>query len=211
MRQLPRLHVITDECLQSTHGHLALARMAYAGGPCAVQLREKRPIATRALLALVEAARRDDRVLIVNDRADVAAAAGVGVHLGADDLPILAARRIVGPDAIVGATASSLAAVRAVEGADYVGVGPVFGTKSKPGRETALGLEALGKIVAASPVPVIAIGGITVDRVADVLATGAYGVAVLSAIVCADDPTAATAAFLEAIASSPGDSGDRRG
>ncbi|MEQ8276816.1 MAG: thiamine phosphate synthase [Deltaproteobacteria bacterium] len=199
MRKLPRLHVITDEVLQTQFDHVTLARLAFEGGAGAVQLREKRPRSTRALIEIAVAARRDDRVVIIDDRTDVAAAAGVGVHVGAEDLPVSVARRLLGPDAIVGFSTRTVEGARAVTDVDYIGVGPVYGTRSKPGLTTPLGLEMLARIVRVSPVPVIAIGGITAEHVPEVLATGAYGVAAISAIVCAQDPAAATAKFVEAI------------
>lgn len=200
MRHIPRLHVITDEVLQTRYDHATLARLAFAGGADAVQIREKRPRPARELIAIAEAARSDGHV-IVDDRADVAFAAGVGVHVGAEDVPPAVARRIVGPDVLVGFSTRTVDGVRAVPpGVDYVGVGPVYGTRSKPGLTTPLGLERLAAIVAASPVPVIAIGGITADRVAEVIAAGVHGVAAISAIVCAADPAEEAARFAAAIA-----------
>ncbi len=198
MRQLPRLHVITDEVLQTHFDHVTLARLAFEGGADAVQLREKRPRPARELIAMAEGACRHG-LTIVDDRVDVAFAAGVGVHVGAEDVPPDVARRILGPDAIVGFSTRTVEGVRAVRDVDYVGVGPVYGTRSKPGLTTPLGLDRLAAIVAASPVPVIAIGGITAERVGEVMAAGAYGVAAISAIVCAPDPAAETARFVRAI------------
>lgn len=199
--KVPRLHVITDEVLQSRFDHAALAEMAFAGGAGVVQLREKRARTTRTL---VETARSmSGGTLIVNDRADVAAAVGAGVHVGDDDLPPALARRIVGPDVLVGASASTPELLRSIgPEVDYVGVGPVFGTSSKGDAGDRLGLDGLRALLAAANVPVIAIGGITIQNAASVLATGVHGIAVLSAIVCADDPRAATAAFAEIVGAS---------
>ncbi len=131
------------------------------------------------------------RLSIVNDRVDVALAAGAdGTHLGADDLPVAAVRRIAGPDHLIGGTARD--PVRAAElvaaGADYLGVGPAFATSTKDGLPDPLGPAGVGAVAAAVDVPVIAIGGVTVDRVPALLAAGAHGVAVVAAVSDAADP-----------------------
>lgn len=203
---LGRLHVITDTVLQDRLSHVDLARLAAAGGADAVQLREKRPWTTRALVEAAVAIRRalegTPAILVVDDRVDVAAAAGArAVHLGRDDLDVRTARRLLGPDALIGGTANSLAeALRvAATDVDYLGVGPVFGTRSKANPAPPLGLDGLGAIVAAAGKPVLAVGSVTPGRVAEVLGAGAHGVAVISAVVCAPDPAAATRAFRDAI------------
>ena len=203
---LGRLHVITDAVLQTRYSHVELARLAAAGGADAVQFREKRPLATRALVETAEAMHRilegADTSLVVDDRVDVARAAGVpAVHLGRDDLDVATARAILGVDALIGGTANSLAEALQVAATDvdYLGVGPVFGTRSKANPAPPLGLEGLRAIVEAVPKPVVAIGNITADRVQSVLDTGAYGVAVLSAVVCQADPAGAARAFRDAI------------
>ena len=203
MTSIGRLHVITDEQLQSRYSHAQLAAFAAAGGADVVQFREKRPRTTRELIetaCAIQAAIGDaPTALLIDDRVDVAAAVSTAtnaaVHLGRDDLPPDIARRILGPDAIIGGTANSLDEAQrvAAQPVDYLGVGPVFGTTSKGDRAAPmLGLDALREIVQAVDKPVIAIGSITADNVASVLETGAHGVAVLSAVVCADDPQAAT-------------------
>ena len=203
MTSIGRLHVITDEQLQSRYSHAQLAAFAAAGGADVVQFREKRPRTTRELIetaCAIQAAIGDaPTALLIDDRVDVAAAVSTAtnaaVHLGRDDLPPDIARRILGPDAIIGGTANSLDEAQrvAAQPVDYLGVGPVFGTTSKGDRAAPmLGLDALREIVQAVDKPVIAIGSITADNVASVLETGAHGVAVLSTVVCADDPQAAT-------------------
>lgn len=196
---MPRFHVLTDETIQSRWSHADIARFAVAGGAEAVQFREKRARTTRELvetaIALREICEPAGAVLIVNDRVDVAAEADAhGVHLGRDDLRPAVARRLLGPRAIIGRTANCYAEAAAVwhEPIDYLGVGPVFGTATKAKPAPPLGLDALAAICRDSPVPVIAIGSITPDRIADVIAAGAYGIAVVSAVVCADDVMAAT-------------------
>lgn len=210
MTTIGRLHVITDEQLQSRYSHAQLAAFAAAGGADVVQFREKRPRTTRELIetaCAIQAAIGDaPTALLIDDRVDVAAAANTAmnaaVHLGRDDLPPDIARRLLGPDAIIGGTANALQEAQrvAAQPVDYLGVGPVFGTTSKGDRAAPmLGLDALREIVLAVDKPVIAIGSITADNVASVLETGAHGVAVLSAVVCADDPQAATERIRAAI------------
>jgi thiamine-phosphate pyrophosphorylase len=133
----------------------------------------------------------------------MAVAAGAdGVHVGAMDLPVDAARRVVGSDLVVGATVRDpAAALRAVElGADYLGVGPTYASSTKDGLPEPLGPPGIAAVAAAVAVPVVAIAGITVDRVPEVLAAGAWGVAVIGAVSRAADPVAATRALLEAVA-----------
>lgn len=203
---LPRLHILTDETVQSRWSHLDIARYAAAGGADAVQYREKRLRTTRELVETARAIRElcEARgiALIVDDRADVALAAGAhGVHLGRDDLDSDTARRILGPGALIGRTANSYEEAAAVWGGpiDYLGVGPVFGTSTKANPAPALGLEALARICREAPVPVIAIGSITPERIPEVIAAGAHGVAVVSAVVCADDPAEAVRACRRAL------------
>ncbi len=203
-----RLHVITDEVLQTRFTHVELAAAAAAGGADVVQYREKRPVSTREMIAVARAMQdaicSHETCVLIDDRVDVAAAVGAtAVHLGRDDLPPAAARLLLGPDALIGGTANSVA--EAIEVArqpvDYLGVGPVFGTTSKGERAAPmLGLERFAEICAAVDKPVIGIGSITVERAAAVLSAGAYGVAVLSAVVCQDDPQAACQAFADEIA-----------
>lgn len=196
---IPRLQVITDEVLQTRYSHGDLARLALAGGADAVQYREKRPLTTRALIqvasAMLDACRAAGACLIVDDRADVARSVGAdAVHLGAHDLDVPTARAILGPEAIIGGTANSYEEARTVwdSGVDYLGVGPIYGTQSKANPAPVMGLHVLARICADSPVPVVAIGSITAERIPEVIAAGAHGVAVLSAVLLADDPQAAT-------------------
>jgi len=201
-----RLHVITDEVLQTRLSHAEVAKLALSGGADVIQYREKRALKTRELIAaagaVAAACREAGAICIVDDRVDVSASVGAnGVHLGRDDLDVSTARLLLGNPYLIGGTANSLDEARAVwrTPVDYIGVGPIFGTNSKANPAPELGLDALRAIAAESPVPVIAIGNITVDRVADVLATGAYGIAVLSGITCAPDPEAAARLYAAAI------------
>jgi thiamine-phosphate diphosphorylase len=200
-----RLMVIVGGPSRRGRGAEEAAREAAAGGARLFQLREK-GLERRALLGLAERVagicRGAGALLIVNDFADVAVAAGAdGVHGGETDLPPEAARRVVGPARLVGASAHGAEAARraAAAGADYVGVGTIFGSPTKPllaARGPAVLREALPAL---GGVPAFAIGGITRERLPLVLATGVHGVAVASAIVDADDIAAETAAFLAAL------------
>lgn len=217
-REIGRLHVITDEVLQTRYSHQELAGLAAAGGADAIQLREKRQHTTAELMQVASRIAEDcsstGALFVVDDYVDVAAAVGApAVHLGRNDLPVAVARRILGEDAIIGGTANSLEeAVRVAAGpVDYLGVGPIFGTKSKANPAPVMGLDTLRLIVEACPVPIIAIGSITPESVPDVLATGAHGVAVLSGIVCQPDPTEATRRYRSIIdASLDGNKGQTR-
>ncbi|MCY4144273.1 MAG: thiamine phosphate synthase [Gammaproteobacteria bacterium] len=200
----PLLHVITDETVQTRFTHSELTRHISTNGADYVQYREKRAVPT------VELCRVADEIhdlcgvsghskLVVNDRVDVAYAVGAAaIHLGRLDLPVFYAREILGSAARIGATANSLKEAEEVwhESIDYLGVGPVYGTSSKSNPAAELGLENLSRICATSPDPVIAIGNIQLHNVAEVIEAGAAGVAILSAIVCSDDPGQRTAEFV---------------
>jgi thiamine-phosphate pyrophosphorylase len=191
-----RLHVLTGESEATGRSHLALAELAARAGADVVQFREKRGWATAELVAcareIAACVREHGARCLVNDRPDVAAAAGAdGVHLGRADPPPGEARRLLGRAAWIGRTVNGIDEARACAGAcdvDYYGVGPVFGTASKAGAAPPLGLAGLGRIVRELDRPVIAIGGIVAGRVAEVLAAGAHGVAVLSAVAASEDP-----------------------
>lgn len=196
---IPRLQVITDEQIQSRYSHIEIMEMALRGGADAVQFREKRAWATRALIDVVTTmlpiARQYGGMLIVDDRPDVALSAGAtAVHLGRNDLDVATARRILGQDALIGGTANSFEeAARAWEtDIDYLGVGPIYGTHTKANPAPDMGLATLARICSACPIPVIAIGSITAERIADVIQAGAYGVAIVSAVVASEDVEAAT-------------------
>ena len=197
MKAIPRLQVITDETLQSRYTHAQLAKLIATGGADAVQYREKRALTTRELIDTGRAmlAACGASTLIVDDRADVALSVGApAIHLGRNDLDVASARAILGNGAIIGGTANSYdeaARVWTTE-VDYIGVGPIYGTTSKANPAPTMGLATLERICADSPVPVVAIGSITAERIPEVMAHGAHGVAVLSYVVCSDDPTAAT-------------------
>ncbi len=191
------LYVIVDTAVAGDRDPVALAAAAIAGGATAIQLRAKDLPTVRQVAvarALADLARRHAVLFIVNDRLDVALAVEAdGVHLGWEDLPPAEARRLLGPERVLGVSAGNLEEARAAlaAGADYLGVGPIFPTRTKADAGEAIGLEGLRAIRALSPVPIVAIGGITAENAAAVIAAGADGVAVISAVLLAPDPTAA--------------------
>jgi thiamine-phosphate pyrophosphorylase len=201
-----RLHVLTDA--RAGRDALGTATLAVRAGAPVVQLRVK-GCTDRELfdlgIRLMAVCTEHGALCLVNDRVDIALAIGAhGTHLGADDLPVAVVRRLAGPDHIIGGTSREPAdAVRLVaDGADYLGVGPAFSTSTKDGLPAApLGPIGIGAVAAAVSVPVIAIGGVTADRVASLRAAGAFGVAVVSEISDADDPAEATRQLLAAVAS----------
>ncbi|HYR09630.1 MAG TPA: thiamine phosphate synthase [Longimicrobium sp.] len=202
VRERLRLIVVTDPECGAGRSVADVVRAALRGGAPAIQLRMKDASAremaeaARALLAETRAA---GALLFINDRVDVALAVGAdGAHVGQDDLPVAAARRIAPPGFLLGVSAETEELARAAEeeGADYVGVGPVYRTGSKADAGDAVGTERIARVAAAVRIPVVGIGGITIGNAAPVLHAGAAGVAVISAVMRADDPEAATRALL---------------
>lgn len=205
-----RLYLVTDRALARGRAMAEIVRAAVAGGVTCVQVREKAG-GTREFLEearAVQAVLRGTGVpLIVNDRVDVALAIGAdGVHLGQSDMPIADARRLGPPGWIVGISAESVAdAVRAeADGADYVGVSPVFATPTKADHAAPLGVAGLRAIRAATKLPLVAIGGLHAGNARETIRAGADGLAVVSAIVAADDPRAAAAELRREIAAAKG-------
>ena len=202
------LIVITDPECGADRCIVDVVRAALQAGAPSIQLRGKDQPAreqvdlARALLAETRAA---SALLWINDRLDVALAAGAdGVHLGQDDLPVEAARRIVPPGFAIGISAETPELARAAErgGADYVGTGPVYETGSKADAGAAVGLARVSDVAAAVRIPVLGIGGIAAENAGAVARAGAAGVAVISAVMRAADPAAATRALLAAVAGS---------
>jgi thiamine-phosphate pyrophosphorylase len=191
------LYVITDETVGRGRSHAELATQAVDGGADVIQLRDKRlpaPDLLEAATAIRKITRDSGALFIVNDHLDLALRVGAdGVHLGAADIPLPEARSLSPPGFIIGASVGSVAGALRAEaaGADYVALSPTFATGSKSDAGPGLGLSVLSAIRAAVSVPLIAIGGINAGNVADVIAAGADGVAVISAVVGEDDVTAA--------------------
>ncbi len=188
------LCLVTDRRLSAPRSIEDVVRAALRGGVTAVQLREKE-CATRDFVELARALKAILRPagvpLVVNDRVDVALAAGAdGVHIGQSDMAYGDARRLLGPDAIVGLSVETLEqAERAASlDVDYLGVGPVFPTATKADAAPAWGIEGLAALRRASRHVLVAIGGINRENVAAVIQAGADGIAVVSAICSAPDP-----------------------
>jgi len=175
-----------------------------AGGADAIQLREKEMTGGELMdlaHAVVQRCRKAGVLSIINDRADVARAAGAdGVHVGQGDLSVRACRQVLGPGAIVGVSAQTPEmAVQALEdGADYLGVGPVFASTTKT-RDFVIGIDGLTEVCRATPLPTVAIAGITLENLGQVLAAAPAAVAVCSDIISSDDPRGRTAAIKQRI------------
>ena len=198
-----RLHVITDT--RAGRDPLTVVDAALRAGAPAVQVRGK-DLTDRELYELTcrvaERCAAHGATCVVDDRVHVAQAAGVaGVHVGDHDLPVDAVRGLLGPEAVLGATARDPMTARAHEaaGATYLGVGPAYATSTKAGLPAPIGTDGVGRVARAVSIPVIAIAGVTAGRVSELLAAGAYGVAVIGALSDADNPFAATEHLLRAI------------
>jgi len=188
------LYLVTDRSCAARGGVLEVVRAAVRGGVTLVQLRD--PLAKTA--ALVEQARALSSLLrphgvplIINDRVDVALAAGAdGVHIGQNDMRPEDARALLGPDRILGLSISALSQLSAAKlgDVDYLGVGPVYETPTKPDADPAIGCEGLRAIAAHTRSPIVAIGGVKLSHAAELIAAGAQGIAVVSAICAASDP-----------------------
>ncbi len=207
-RQL-RLIVITDSGLATPRDVAAVTGVALSAGAPAVQLRDK-VLPPRDLLPLARRIRADTHaagaLFFVNDRLDLALAVGAdGVHLGPDDLPVAAARAIAPPGFLIGHSADDPGSARAAvaAGADYIGCGAVFATRTKADAGAVIGVGRLAEVVASVDVPVVGVGGITVGRAPEVFAAGAAGCAVVGAVMGAGEPGRAVQGFLRAAAGLP--------
>jgi thiamine-phosphate diphosphorylase len=199
--RLPALYAIVDP-LDTGRDPAALATAYLAGGARLLQLRLK-GVSPRALYDAALELRRLTRVahaaLVVNDRPDVAAAVDAdGVHLGQHDVPVAVARAILGPEPWVGVSTHDLDEARAAlaDGADYLGVGPVFDTTSKAGALPARGLALVRAVRALTDRPIVAIGGIAPETACSVLDAGANAVAMIAALTRSDDPSATVRSLL---------------
>jgi len=200
-----RVYVITESRHARGRSHQEVAEAAIRGGATAVQLRMKdeparavfeaaRTIAPRCRAAAV--------ALIVNDRVDVALMAGAdGVHIGQDDLPAAEVRALLGTRALIGVSAATVDEAVAAEraGADYVGVGSIYTTATKPDAGAPVGLGRVTEIRRAVRLPIVGIGGITPGNAAAVIRAGAQGVAVITAVTLADDMSAAVRRLRETV------------
>lgn len=199
MGRLSGLYVITDEELRPGRTHIEIAEAALAGGAKIIQIRDKHASDRKfyeTALRMREMTERAGALLFVNDRVDVAASVGAdGVNIGRTDIPVDAARALLGHEAIIGVSADSLqqAVDARNDGADYIGFGPIFATTTKPDAGPVSGLEILRKVCREISLPVVAIGGINLENIGSVAASGAACAAVVSAVVCAPDMINATA------------------
>jgi thiamine-phosphate pyrophosphorylase len=196
------LYLLTDPELAGARPLLQIVASALEGGATALQLRDKKAT-PRDLLPLGAEMRRIAHhygaAFLVNDRLDLALALEAdGVHVGPEDLPPLEARRLMPSPRQVGVSARRVEEAVAAEkaGADYLGAGPVFSTGTKPDAGLPIGLEGLAAIAAAVSIPVVGIGGIHEGNAASVIDAGASGVAVISALIAAEDPQARAAEIL---------------
>lgn len=191
------LYLVTDRGLARGRSTFEVVKAAVSGGVTCIQLREK----DCSTLEFIEQARAIKNFLgvrkiplIINDRLDVALAVGAdGVHLGQSDMPLEMAQKIAGPSMLIGISAESVQdAVEAENGgADYLGVSPIYATPTKTDTAPPLGLQGLREIKKRVKIPLVGIGGLNKSNAAEVIRNGADGVAVVSAIVAADDPETA--------------------
>ncbi len=199
------VYLITDRALSGVRGVLETVEAAIAGGATMVQLRDPEA-KTRALVEEARAIHALTRPagipFIVNDRVDVALAAGAdGVHVGQTDMTVADVRTLIGPKPILGLSITSEADldVSDLRGVDYLGVGPVFQTSTKPDAAPPINVGGLEAIVARTKVPIVAIGGLHAGNAADAIVAGAHGIAVVSAICAAPDAEAATRELAEIV------------
>lgn len=185
--------MITADVPKLGRTHLDVAREAVKGGATIIQFREKGKSTREVLemaMALHELLADREIPLIINDRLDIALAVGaLGVHIGQDDMSLEMARRILGSERIIGVSARNLEeAVQAARGgADYLGVGPIFATSSKGDAGEPTGLKTLSDIKKTIDIPIVAIGGVSLDNVEAIIEAGADGVAVISAVAFAPE------------------------
>lgn len=200
------LYLVLDRGLCGAAGMVETTRQAIAGGVTMVQLRDKHATTP----GMIETGRALQQVLagtgiplIINDDIEAALTLGAeGVHIGQGDLAVAQVRHMIGPEMILGLSVETLPNVLAAstEMIDYLGVGPVFGTATKPDHKAPIGFDGLAELVAASKLPCVGIGGVKQQHIAQTLDAGAQGLAVVSAICGQPDPQAASRAMADAIA-----------
>lgn len=200
-----RLCLIADKEAAGQRDLITLVRQAVDGGATLVQLRAKK-LSTKDFLelalGLIRLLKKQKIPLIINDRVDVALACGAqGVHLGQDDMPLAFARKILGPSRLVGISVNTPEEAERgeKEGADYLGVGPVAYTSSKEELRTILGLEGLRRIRERIKIPILAVGGVNASNAREVIRAGANGVAIISAILGAENIKKASAKLRQSI------------
>ena len=203
LRAALRVLVVVEAGLAAPRSVVEVVRAAMAGGARAIQLRNKGDSARELVAAgerLAPILRQAGALFLINDRLDVALTVEAdGVHVGPEDLPVAAVRAATPKRFLIGRSADhpDVARRTVADGADYIGCGTVFPTSTKPAAGDVIGVEGLRRVVEAVPVPVIGIGGITVERVRDVAETGASGLAVVSAVMHASDPASVVRTMLQ--------------
>jgi thiamine-phosphate pyrophosphorylase len=204
------LYLVTDAALSRGRSQRHIVEAAIRGGVTLVQYRAKEA-STRTMIEeaaeLCGICRVAGVPFIVNDRVDVALAVHAdGVHVGQDDMPAALARELLGAGKILGVSAGNLEEARRAlaDGADYIGASPIFSTPTKPDAPRPMGLEGLQSIAGSIPIPVVAIGGINEGNAAAMLRCGAAGIAVVSAIVSAEDVEGAARSLRAALEQSRG-------
>lgn len=206
MIEISGLYVITDETIRPGRTHEQIARAAVDAGANVVQLRDKTATDRRFFEAakyIREITRSANIPFIVNDRIDIALAVDAdGINIGEYDLPVADARRILGAEKLIGASAGDLETARqaAIDGADHLGFGPIFDTATKEDAGASVGLTMLRTLKAANILPIVAIGGINETNIEAVAAAGADAAAVISAIIREDDMGRAVRSLAEAFA-----------
>jgi thiamine-phosphate pyrophosphorylase len=198
---MQKLYVITDTEIQKRYSHFELASMAIEGGANMIQFRDKK-MSSSAMLDecwnISELCKDNNVIFIVNDRVDIAQMSGArGVHLGNKDIPLRDARKLLGENAIIGATVHSPdEALKAEEdGANYIAYGHIFDTKTKKTEGKPRGIKSLQKILSLVDVPVFAIGGINHTNVDELLRLPLFGIAVISSVCASRNPVRATRRF----------------
>jgi len=195
-----RLVAITDDAEEGRVTLTDRVAAAVRGGATSVQVRLKRATPREVVEITRSIMSRVAVPVIVNDRADIALAAGAaGVHVGEADLPVAAIRRFAPANFIIGASLGSDAELANAKDADYVGIGPVYGSDSKSDAGSAIGVEGFKRLASLVTHPAVAVGGITADRALQITVAGAAGVAVINAIFMTADPETAARAIAAAI------------
>lgn len=195
-----RLVAITDDDEDQRAALVERVAAAVRGGATSVQVRLKRATPREVVEITKSILSKVPVPVIVNDRADIALAAGAaGVHVGEADLPVTAIRRFAPANFIIGASLGGDAELANAKEADYVGIGPLFATDTKDDAGKAIGIDGFKKLAALAGKPAVAVGGLSAERAAQVMAAGGAGVAVVNAIFKGDDPERAARSIADAI------------
>lgn len=204
--EVPRLHVITHVDSETRYSHTDIGTLCTEAGADCIQFREKRRMPISELIetaqTLFSICSSNGAVLVINDYVDVALEVRApGVHVGQEDESVASVRDRLGPTGLIGVTANTLEEAMLMDqtDADYLGVGPVFGTSTKQSAAKTLGVDGLERIVSSVKKPVIAIGNIDITNVAGVMQAGASGIAVISSVIRAVKPAYATSELWEAV------------